>query len=91
MIKKSKKKTIDDYLYHIVIGVFLAAVLITLASEYYQDTRQLHQVPVIETTLITKHNQYGDSSYEIYENDFFVDWNLQDAKSLLQSTLINKG
>lgn len=35
MIKKSKKKTIDDYLYHIIISVFLAALLITFLSDYY--------------------------------------------------------
>jgi hypothetical protein len=83
MIKKSKKKSIDDYLYHIVIGVFLGAVALTVASDYYQDTRALHQVPVIEPLLITKHNEYGDSSYEVSENDFYVDWSLQDAKYLM--------
>lgn len=76
MIKKQKKKSIDDYLYHIVIGVFVLAVGLTIASEYNQDTRALHQVPVIEPILITKHNEYGDCSYEISENDFYVDWSL---------------
>jgi hypothetical protein len=87
MRKKATKKSIDDYLYHIVIGGFLLSVALTLIQEHYRDRRALHDIPVIENTIITRHNTLADSSYEINENDFFVDWTLKDAKAILSTQL----
>lgn len=87
MRRKSTKKTIDDYLYHIVIGGFIIACLLTYISEIYKDTRTLREVPVIENSIISKHNDLQDTAYEINENDFFVDWTLYDAKQLFTTSL----
>ena len=76
MRKKATKKSIDDYLYHIVIGGFLIACLVAYLQHYYKDRRQLTEISVIENKIISSHNSYRDSSYEISENDFFIDWNL---------------
>ncbi len=50
MRKKAVKKSIDDYLYHIVIGGFLLAVVLTFLEDYYRDRRPLEIIPVIENS-----------------------------------------
>ena len=82
MRKKAVKKSIDDYLYHIVIGGFILAVSLTLLEHHFRDRRALVEIPVIENEVITNHNNFHDMPYDISENDFFVDWSLQDAKNL---------
>lgn len=90
MRKKAVKKSIDDYLYHIVIGTFLLAVLLTYLEDYYRDRRPLQDIPVIENSVITRHNTLSDTPYEINENDFFIDWTLQDAKTIFKTTLFSE-
>jgi len=48
MKKRGKKSTIDDYLYHIVIGTFLVMVLGVVANHFMKDKRNLKEISVID-------------------------------------------
>lgn len=88
--KRHKKTSVDDYLYHIVIAVFLATVGYAVYNNMTKDKRKLHQIQVIESKVINEHNDLTENTFTLAENDFFVDWNLKDAKKLFQSHLTMK-
>jgi len=74
--KRHKKTSVDDYLYHIVIAVFLATVGYAIYNNVVKDKRKLYQIQVIESKVINEHNDLTENSFSLSENDFFVDWNL---------------
>lgn len=83
MRKRSKKSSIDDYLYHIVIGLFILVCLLAIGNTLMKDKRKLSEIPVFEDDKIDYHNENEESTYKLAKNEFFIDWFLSDAKTLL--------
>jgi hypothetical protein len=88
---RSKKKVnvLEKYSYHIVIGVFLAAMTWFLVSTFWRSGPNVSTTLVNDPAFIEERNAMK-GTFKVGEVSLFKDYKLVDAKSLINNQASNK-